>query len=104
MRTFLVLVLVAAVAICSGCATMPLSSVMAPITITQSPVAVGDPSVGMSKVGEAKTEGIILVSFGDASLSTAMRNGNISKIHHVDSEELCVLGIYSRYTVKVYGE
>jgi hypothetical protein len=41
---------------------------------------------------------------GDASLEAAMENGNISEVHHVDLERTNILGLYSTYTVIVYGE
>jgi len=68
------------------------------------PVAVGDNSVGMSKMGVAESQGIIFVSMGDASIKTAMENGGITKVHHVDCEAFSVLGIYSTYKTVVYGE
>jgi len=41
---------------------------------------------------------------GDASLKTAMKSSNITKVHHVDSSYVSFLFIFSQYTVKVYGE
>ena len=105
MRTLLALVIaVSLVGFCGGCATAPLGNIVAPLQQTKSALAMGDSSVPQTKVGEAKAEGIILVAFGDSSISTAMRNGGITRVHHVDSEEINVLGIYSRTTVKVYGD
>jgi len=106
MRTVLKLAIVTVLTVaCTGCWTMPSGAIWAPLVIDlKSPVAVGDPTVGSAKVGRAKAQGIILVGFGDASISAAMKNGGITKIHHVDSEELCVLGIYSRKEIIVYGE
>jgi hypothetical protein len=86
-----------------GC-TYPTGAVVAPIMMTKSPVAVGDPLVGMSKTGTAEVEGIILIAHGDGSISAAMRNGQITRVNHVDSEEFNVLGIYSKRTITVYGE
>ncbi|MCD6416581.1 MAG: hypothetical protein J7M08_07790 [Planctomycetes bacterium] len=71
---------------------------------TKSAVAVGDTSVGMSKVGEATCEGILFLSKGDASIKAAMEEAGITRIHHVDSEEQNILGIYSTKTIRVYGE
>ena len=67
------------------------------------PTAV-DNSVGSGKVGTARAEGILIVGFGDASIQTAAANAKITKIHHVDTEVLSVLGIYARYETIVYGE
>ncbi len=106
MRTVLKLALVTVLTVvCTGCWTMPNRALWAPVVIAgKRPGAVGDATVGDGQVGRAKAQGIILVGFGDASISTAMKNGGITKIHHVASEELCVLGIYSRKEIIVYGE
>ena len=105
MRIALLLVLsVGLVSLLTGCMVWTEGAVMAPIQITKSPVEVGDTTVGMSKVGRSQAEGIILVSFGDATIATAAKAGNITKIHHVDSEEINVLGLYARKTIVVYGE
>jgi hypothetical protein len=45
-----------------------------------------------------------LVTWGDASLEAAMREGGIQTIHYVDYEVLSVLGIYVQLTVEVSGE
>lgn len=105
MRFFLcVALLAAAIAGISGC-TVPNSPVMAGLTIDQrGPVAGFDSTAGSSKVGRAKAEGIIIVGYGDASISAAAEEGGITKIHHVDCEVLNVFGIYSRYETIVYGE
>lgn len=83
---------------------MPNGAVFSPIAITKSPVAMGDPSAGATKTGTAQCEGILFMAFGDSSITTAAANGGITKIHHVDSEEINVLGIYCRQITKVYGE
>jgi hypothetical protein len=82
-------------------------AVFAPVMETKSTIEIGDTSVGMDNVGRATAEGLILLARGDASLTTAMANGSkgkITKIHHVDSEELNVLGLYCTQTIVVYGE
>ena len=90
----------------SGCAVTPNSAIIAPLNMRQkSPVAVGNTTdVEPMKVGTAMSEGILFIGFGNASIKKAMEAGNITRIHHVDSESLNVMGIYSRYEVKVYGE
>ena len=45
-----------------------------------------------------------LVAVGDASIEAAAKNGNITKIHHVDHESMSVFGVYSTYKTIVYGE
>ena len=57
-----------------------------------------------SKVGTAETMGVVGFAFGDASISTAMSNGGISQIHHVDYHTTNVLGLFTRHKLMVYGE
>jgi tellurite resistance protein len=58
-----------------------------------------------SKVGTATAQSILgLVAVGDASIETAMKNGNITKVHHIDYYSKSILGIYATYTIQVYGE
>jgi hypothetical protein len=67
------------------------------------PVAAGS-AAGQSKVGRATAVGIVLFAHGDASISAAMANGGITRIHHVDHETFNLLGLYGKYTTIVYGE
>jgi hypothetical protein len=43
-------------------------------------------------------------STGDASISAAMQNGGITRIHHVDHETQNILGIWAKHTTTVYSE
>lgn len=56
--------------------------------------------------GKASTTSILgLVAFGDASVATAARNGGLKVVNYADYEYLSVLfGLYSQFTVVVYGE
>lgn len=45
-----------------------------------------------------------LFSFGDASLQAAARNGNLATINHIDCSVLNILGIYTAYETRVYGQ
>lgn len=57
------------------------------------------------KTGTAKCIAVLgLVAVGDCSIESAMKNGGITKIHHVDYNAKNFLGIYAEYTVDVYGE
>ena len=38
---------------------------------------------------------------GDASISAAMKNGGITRVHHVDNETTNLLGIYAKYVTIV---
>lgn len=104
MRRGALVMAVLAIVACVGC-TFPMGAVVAPVQMTKSAVAVGDTSMGTDglKRGEATVEGIILLARGDASIEAAMKDGGITQIHHVDSEEMNILGIYSTYTTIVYG-
>lgn len=104
MRVLLCLALLLSTIALTGCA-IPNTPVVAAIVIDQGgPVAGFDNGVGATKVGRAKAEGILIVSYGDASIKAAADAGGITKIHHVDSECLGILGIYARYETIVYGE
>ena len=88
----------------TGCATIGNAPVMAPITLHEKgPVAAGS-AAGSSKVGRSEAWGILVFATGDASISAAMKNGGITRIHHVDHETSSFLGAYAKYTTIVYGE
>jgi TRL-like protein family len=72
-------------------------------TQTDAAVAVGSGS-GADKVGTAESTAIVCFATGDSSISKAMANGGITKIHHVDCKVFSVLGLYAKYTTVVYGE
>lgn len=99
----LVLVMALAAVMLSGCVVGMTPIFGSIFTDVEAPFAVGSAS-GYSKVGVAEGKGVLGIAFGDVSISTAMRNGNIKKIHHVDYHTENVLGVYSKVTVKVYGE
>jgi hypothetical protein len=78
--------------------------IIAPLALgLQGPVAAGS-AAGSSRVGRASAVGIVMFATGDASISAAMRNGGITRIHHVDHETSSFFGFYSKYTTIVYGE
>ncbi len=90
-------------AMLSGCAVGH-GPVTAAVTIDmKGPVSVG-PAAGSSKIGRSEAWGILVYATGDASISAAMRNGGITRVHHVDHETLNILGVYAKYTTVVYGE
>ena len=87
----------------TGC-VMGHAPVTAGITLNErGPVAAGS-AAGQSKVGRATAVGIVVFAHGDASISAAMANGGITRIHHVDHETFNILGLYAKYTTIVYGE
>ena len=74
------------------------------ITNVYGPIAATG-NVGDAKVGYSKCVNILgLVAVGDASINAAMKQGKISKIHHVDNKFLSVLFFFTKHTTIVYGE
>ncbi|MGD1001436.1 MAG: TRL-like family protein [Candidatus Brocadiia bacterium] len=104
MRLSLCAAVLVGLVVLTGCSAMALGPVVAMVTVDEKgPVSVGDMKAGM-KVGVAQAEGILVVAYGDASIVAAMKNANITRVHHVDNETFNVLGIYARYKTIVYGE
>jgi len=90
----------------SGCGIFPTKgTAVAAITldhIASDPIV--DNSVRPVKHGQAQARGIILYNSGDASIGAAMRNGGITKVHHVDYDVKNILFLYNETTTIVYGE
>ena len=101
------LIAVAALAVAaSGCVMVGQTNAAAPIMLdVQSPdTSFVDNSVKPEKMGSATAEGIICFTKGDASLKTAMENGGIKKVHHVDYKVTSIFGIIGSSTTIVWGE
>lgn len=65
----------------------------------------GPQATSNAKVAKVTATNILgLIATGDASLEAAMRESGIKKIHHVDQEVTSILGLWSTYTIIVYGE
>jgi hypothetical protein len=65
--------------------------------VTQSPLS--------AKQGQACATSILgLITTGDASVATAAKAGSISKVASVDHDFTNIVGVYSKYCVKVTGE
>src|SRR6185369_10953203 len=89
--------------ILAGCAIAH-GPVTAAVTLDmKGPVSLG-PAAGSAKIGRSEAWGILVYSTGDASISAAMRNGGITRVHHVDQETTNILGLYAKYITVVYGE
>ena len=100
-----VLALLLGVVASVGCIWPKYGVIMAPIMMTKSPsVAFVNNDVPATKEGTAMAEGIILISQGDASITTAMKNGGITRVNHIDTEEMYVLGVYAKETIHVWGD
>jgi len=63
-----------------------------------------DNNVRPVKRGEAKATAILMFNTGDASIGTAMRNGGVTKVHHVDYDVKNILFLYNEVLTIVYGE
>lgn len=58
-----------------------------------------------SKEGKAESSNILgLINTGDCSVTEAMKNGGITKIHHVDIQTVNYLGLFGKTICHVYGE
>ncbi len=59
-----------------------------------------------TKQGSSECTGFLWAfATGDCSVDTAMKNGHITKVHHVDGHAFVLLyGLYSTETTVVHGE
>ncbi len=105
-KTLLLTIFLFTATFLSGCAAVssPVSNGLL-FTNVKGPVAVTGDSNIYSKVGTSSCITVLgIVATGDASIETAMKNGGISKIHHVDHKSTSILCIYAKYVTIVYGE
>ena len=89
----------------SGCVIPMKGHSIAPIIldhIESDPIV--DNSVTSAKQGQSQSRGVVFFTSGDASIGAAMRNGGISKVHHVDYNVKNILYLYNETTTTVYGE
>lgn len=65
-----------------------------------------DPTAKFDKKGSATAGAFLgLIAAGDSSVDAAMKNGGITRIHHVDHEvNTFLLGLWISDTTIVYGE
>ena len=89
----------------TGCVIPMKGTVQTPIVMEHiASESVVDNGVRPIKRGEATSGGIFLFGTGDASISAAMRNGGITRIHHIDYSVMNILYLYSEIKTIVYGE
>lgn len=92
-------------AVLTGCVLPMKGTVHSALTLNHT---VSDPIVDNSvrpvKSGEAWSGGLLCFASGDATVGEAMRNGGISKVHHVDYRVTNILYLYNQTTTIVYGE
>lgn len=56
-----------------------------------------------SKMGKSCATGVLGFGFGDATIETAMMDGNITTVSHVDADSFSLLGVYATKCTVVYG-
>lgn len=88
----------------AGCATIqPQGTVF---TDLQVPVNVTSSSLDVSKmkIGKSSCKNFLgMVAIGDASIATAVKNGNIKTIHAIDWKVKNIMG-FGQFECIVYGE
>ena len=63
-----------------------------------------DNSVKPVKCGKASASGFIIYTTGDNSITAAMEQGGVTKVHHVDYEISNFFNLFSKATTVVWGE
>ena len=95
---------VAVAALLTGCAS-PYPQGILYTELKLPTAATSNATVAKEKVGISMCTSILSwVATGDASIDAAMKNGGITKIHHVDWDAKNILGLYGEYKCTVYGE
>jgi hypothetical protein len=102
MKKMLFAVIIASVALLSGCSTSPVSGA---INVAKWDGHISNPGVPTTKTSRACAQSVLgIVAFGDASIETAKRSGGITKVATVDHETLNVFYFFGQYCTVVYGE
>ncbi len=87
---------------CTGCFKTPVAGGI--YTDIKDGMAVTG-NAASTKVGTAEIKGYAgVVALGDASIQAAARDAGITRIHHVDYQTKSYVGLYTIYTVIVYGD
>jgi hypothetical protein len=103
-RWIALVTLVAALAL-PGCLAVHGPPIGLLCTYAQGPVAVAsDAPLADPKVGRAESHSALLFTYGDASIAAAMKQGGITRVHHVDYEVKSLFGVFTEFTTVVYGE
>ena len=110
MRIALLGLILVGVLLLAGCAGYYRSPVVPPLGFIyadfKAPMSseVNGAKVG-SKTGIAESKSILgLIAWGDCSINSAAKNGNIQTINHADYAYMNVLGVYQSFKTMVYGE
>lgn len=96
------LLLAAALAVVlAGCASSPTMGGL--YTNVKLPVSANGRIDGCTKTGETTIMSIMGIALGDASIDSTAKLFGITEVKYVDAEAFSVLGVYGRYTTRVYG-
>ena len=96
------IVLALVLSLLAGCGGLIYTGVKTPMTQISTPLS----ETPGDKVGKSTCKSYVwVVTVGDCSIKAAMKNGGISKVHHVDTDITSVLaGFYADLTIVVYGD
>lgn len=85
-----------------GCATLyPVGAIFTDVRL---PITATGNDIKATKVGKAScSSSLMLFAIGDASIQAAMKNGGITKIHHVDYKVVNILGLVGEFTTIFMG-
>ena len=102
------LLLLLAVGLCVGMVGCYTAPVMPPsgwvYSEIQAPLDLNLEKTSLGKSGEASTTCILgLVATGDCSVQAAANSAGLTTINHADYEYYNILGVYQKFTVRVYG-
>jgi len=100
-----IFIILSLILIISGCSASPVTGIFYTDVTYPSGDKVATEAVRSDKVGVASCQSVLfLVAWGECSIDAAMKEGDISKVHHVDQTSMNAYFFFSRHTVKVYGE
>lgn len=89
----------------TGCVVAPFEPPSGIIAHTTAPLSTEGNFAAGSKCGEASSTSVLgLYASGDCSIATAIRNGRLKKVDHIDYAYTNIIGIWQKATVIVYGE
>jgi predicted small secreted protein len=102
MKKIIISTLLASAFTLTGCATShPVGALYTDINVPVTATSNAD----ASKTGTATCKSYLaMIAMGDCSIDAAKRNGNISRVSHVDQKANNILGLIGTYTVTVKGE
>jgi len=101
-RLMTMIALAVVLSLLAGCGGLIYTGVKTPMTQISTPLS----DTPGNKVGKASCKSYVwVVTVGDCSIKAAMKDGGLSKVHHVDTEITQILsGLYGNLTMVVYGD